>query len=147
MVFPSMKAVLSSLVVQETGSRGCCTFPSPSASVDVVRFVRFSGRLGGVCCTFPEPEAEGEIKISLQAEETSSSHGKYCELWADADENAQPSIRDRSEKERRHETKFKGRRHSRSRGSAAKAARWEHIGVVHKSSRPPVQARQNINAF
>ena len=76
-----MKAVLSSLVVQETGSRGCCTFPSPSASVDLVRFVRLSGGNGcGDCCTFPEPEVEGEIKVSLRVEESSSSRGKLRAL-------------------------------------------------------------------
>jgi hypothetical protein len=51
--------------VKPSGARNVgqnsATFPSPSASVDLVRFVRVPWfGLRGFCHTFPEPEAEGE---------------------------------------------------------------------------------------
>jgi len=61
--------IYESIFVKPSGARSVgqrsATFPSPSASVDLVTFVRGSaGGSCGFCHTFPEPEAEEELAPS-----------------------------------------------------------------------------------
>ena len=112
-----LKSIYESIFIKPSGARNVgqrsATFPSPSASVDLVTFVRVLACGSCGCChTFPEPEAEEELAPSCCFRVLSRRERVRSTIYSGS--SAGPNVAMKKV--------FKGRHHSPYRRSVAEAA-------------------------